>query len=139
MFYSDFIQLNTRGDTDIIDITGEVAEHIQASGLAHGLVILFVRGSTGALTTIEYETGVVQDLRKAIERMAPLNIPYAHDARWHDGNGHAHVRAALMGPSLTIPFSDRTLMLGTWQQIVFCDFDNRPRQREIIVQIVGEV
>ncbi len=131
-------QVSTRGDSDILDLTSQVAQQVQSSPLKNGLVNISVAGSTAALTTIEYESGVVEDLRQAISRLAPKNIPYKHDARWGDGNGHAHVRAALIGASLTIPFQGKRLLLGTWQQIVLIDFDNRPRQRQIHLQLLGE-
>ena len=131
-------EISTRGDTDILDITPQVASHLRKSSLANGLVNISVPGSTAGLTTIEYESGVVQDLRQAINRLAPKDIPYKHDARWGDGNGYAHVRAALFGPSITISFQGKRLLLGTWQQIVLIDFDNRPRQRQIHLQLVGE-
>ncbi len=129
---------STSKELDIIDLTPRLAEAIAASGLTSGQVLVFVPGSTGAVTTIEFESGVLQDLKDAIERLAPRNIPYAHDARWGDGNGYAHVRAALLGPSLTIPLISGRLGLGTWQQVVLLDFDNRPRQRKILVQIIGQ-
>jgi secondary thiamine-phosphate synthase enzyme len=110
---------------------------VNNAGLAHGLVHLFIPGSTAALTTIEYEAGVVNDLRAAIERLFPQNLPYEHDRRWGDGNGYAHVRAAFFKPSLTIPLADGHLELGTWQQIVLLDFDNRPRRRRIRGQVLG--
>jgi len=126
------VRVPTTAETDIIDITPQVEPIAAKAG--NGALLLFVSGSTAALTTIEYESGAVADLRAAIERLAPGDITYAHDSRWGDGNGYAHVRAALLGPSLTIPLADGKLLLGTWQQIVVCDFDNRPRTREIIVQ-----
>jgi len=132
------IKIQTRGRSDIIDITQKVKEKVEESGIREGGVILFIPGSTAALTTIEYERGVINDLRRAIERLAPEGIPYEHDACWGDGNGYAHVRAALLGPSLAIPIRGGRLVLGTWQQIILIDFDNRPRRREIITQIVGE-
>ena len=128
---------HTSGNTDIIDITHEVADAVRSSGLTNGTIFLFISGSTAALTTIEYESGVVSDLKKAIGRIAPDTIPYEHDRRWGDGNGYSHVRAALVGASLTVPFRDSTMLLGTWQQIVVLDFDNRPRKREVQVQISG--
>ncbi|MBW1982962.1 MAG: YjbQ family protein [Deltaproteobacteria bacterium] len=131
-------ELETTGGTDIVDITRIVADHLAESKVRHGAMILFVPGSTGALTTIEYESGVLQDLRDAIERMAPRDIVYAHDRRWGDGNGYSHVRAALLGPSLHIPVVDGRLCLGTWQQVVLLDFDNRPRRRRLILQVIGE-
>lgn len=138
MTFTGTISLSTKGFTDIIDITGSVASVAERSGVKNGLVTVFCQGSTGAVTTIEYEPGVVNDLRKAIERIAPSNIPYEHDKRWGDGNGFSHVRAALMKPSLTVPFTGGRLDLGTWQQIVFIDFDNRKRQRELVVQVLGD-
>jgi len=134
----DLPSVRTSGQTDIIDITPQVREEIQRSAIRNGHVTLFVPGSTGALTTIEYESGVINDLRKAIERIAPRDLYYEHDERWGDGNGYSHVRAALLGPSLHIPIIDGRLTLGTWQQIVLLDFDNRPRNRKIIMQMVGE-
>jgi secondary thiamine-phosphate synthase enzyme len=127
------LHVPTTAGTDIIDITAKIAGI--AAQARDGALLLFVSGSTAALTTIEYESGAIDDLRAALERLAPRDIPYAHDRRWGDGNGYAHVRAALLGPSLTIPLEDGTLLLGTWQQVVVCDFDNWPRTREIVVQL----
>jgi secondary thiamine-phosphate synthase enzyme len=138
MTFTHTFSLSTKGFTDVIDITGHVSSAVGRSGVKDGLVTVFCQGSTGAVTTIEYESGVVNDLRKAIERIAPSNIPYEHDRRWGDGNGFSHVRAALMKPALTVPLTGGELSLGTWQQIVFIDFDNRKRQRKLIVQVVGE-
>ena len=138
MTITDTISLNTKGFTDVIDITDKVEKIINNSGIQNGLVNVFCSGSTGGITTIEYESGVINDLKNAIEKIAPENIPYKHDAKWGDGNGFSHVRAALLGASLSIPVRDSSPTLGTWQQIVFIDFDNRPRKRSIIVQIVGE-
>ncbi len=132
------ISISTKGYGDILDITDEVDRQLSESKINSGTATVFVGGSTGAVTSIEYEPGVVRDLQEAIERVAPQGIPYHHDARWGDGNGYAHVSAALVGASLTVPFSDKTLMLGTWQQIIVIDFDNKPRNRKIIVQIIGE-
>ncbi len=132
------IKLNTKGDTDIIDITGQVANAVAKAGVKSGIAAVFVSGSTGGLTTVEYEPGLVQDLKKAFENIAPKSGTYQHNLQWHDGNGYAHVRATLLGPSISVPFVDKKLQLGTWQQIIFIDFDNRPRSRELIVQIVGE-
>lgn len=137
MTFSEAISLSTKGFTDIIDVTSKVSSIASRSGIKDGLVTVFCRGSTGAITTIEYESGVLKDLQKALERLVPSNTPYEHDRRWGDGNGFSHVRAALMKPSLTIPLVQGKLTLGTWQQIVFIDFDNRERKRNIIVQIVG--
>ena len=129
------LERKTTAGTDILDITDAVQAAVRESGVQEGFAVVFVPGSTAAVTTIEYESGVVDDLRRAIERMAPSGIPYAHDARWGDGNGYAHVRAALLGPSLYVPVTEGRLALGTWQQIVLCDFDNRPRRRRVIVQV----
>jgi secondary thiamine-phosphate synthase enzyme len=131
-------QLKTQGFSDVHDLTSKVQDLLKSSRLTHGIVTVFVPGSTAGITTIEFESGVIEDLKKAIERIAPQNIHYDHDARWGDGNGFSHVRAALLGPSLTVPFSYGKLQLGTWQQIILIDFDNRPRRREILVQVVGE-
>lgn len=128
----------SKGFSDIIDITGEVANAVARRGQMEGFSLVFVPGSTAGITTIEYESGVVSDLEGAIERLAPADIHYHHDARWGDGNGFSHVRAALLGASFTAPFEGGRLLLGTWQQIVLIDFDNKPRQREVIIQIHGE-
>ena len=133
------IQVRTSSSTDIIDISGQVEEIVSEASFPDGLTHLFIAGATAALTTIEFESGAVHDLQKAIERIAPQNITYEHDRRWGDGNGYAHVRAALLGPSLTIPLVNGKMLLGTWQQVVLCDFDNRPRTREIIVQVLSSV
>jgi secondary thiamine-phosphate synthase enzyme len=138
MTFSETISLTTAGFTDIIDITGKVVAILERSGIENGLVTVFCPGSTGAVTTIEYESGVLRDLRDAVERIVPSDLHYEHDRRWGDGNGFSHVRAALMKPSLTIPLIRGSLTLGTWQQIVFIDFDNRGRKRDIIVQVTGE-
>jgi secondary thiamine-phosphate synthase enzyme len=132
------IRLTTRGGGDVLDITGDVEREIRSSGLKSGIVTLFSSSSTSALTTIEYESGAVHDLQRLFDRLAPADLDYRHNLRWGDGNGHAHVRHALLGPSLTVPFVDARLTLGTWQQIVFVDFDNRPRSRAVVVQIMGE-
>lgn len=132
------IELDTRGECDVIDITGYVEQHVINSGIESGTVTVFVPGSTAGITTIEYESGAVSDFQAAIRRLAPTDIHYNHDARWGDGNGYSHVRAALLGPSLSVPFSSQRLLLGKWQQIVFIDFDNRPRNRRIVVQVVGD-
>ncbi len=132
------IRLKSRGDTDIINVTDEVIEKLKNSQLANGAVTLFVPGSTGGLTTIEYEPGLIKDLNRLFEEIAPKRGEYAHNQTWGDGNGYSHVRASLLGPSLSVPFIDKVLQLGTWQQIVFIDFDNRPRSRDLILQIIGE-
>ncbi|GJM16642.1 MAG: hypothetical protein DHS20C13_19690 [Thermodesulfobacteriota bacterium] len=132
------LRLETNGDSDLIDITQEVAKGVSDSGVSSGAVTIFIPGSTAGVTTIEYESGAIRDYQEAIERIAPKDIGYHHDARWGDGNGYSHVRAALQGASLTVPFTSSRLLLGTWQQIIFVDFDTRPRSREIILQIMGE-
>jgi secondary thiamine-phosphate synthase enzyme len=138
MNFSETISLNTKGFSDIIDITHQVVSVLNHSDIKDGLVTVFCPGSTGAVTTIEYESGVLKDLQKALEKIIPSNIVYEHDKRWGDGNGFSHVRAALMKPSLTIPLIKGRLTLGTWQQIVFIDFDNRKRDRDLIVHVMGE-
>lgn len=132
------LQLQTRGSGDIKDITKAVARQVLASELKNGAVIIFTPSATSALTTIEYESGCVSDLQRLFDEIVDPNREYAHNARWHDGNGHSHVRAALLGASLTVPFVEQRLTLGTWQQIIFVDFDNRSRQRELVLQIIGE-
>lgn len=132
------IHAKTTAGTDVIDLTLQVTEGLQRSGVRSGAATLFIPGSTAALTTIEYEGGVIEDLKKAIEKMAPEGIHYEHNERWGDGNGYSHVRAALIGPSLHIPVVEGRLTLGAWQQIVLLDFDNRPRKRHIVMQISGE-
>ncbi|RPI92526.1 MAG: YjbQ family protein [Chloroflexi bacterium] len=132
------LSLSTRGDADIHDITAQVASLILKSGLTSGTATIFCPSSTSALTTIEYEGGALSDLRRLFEEIVPTDREYAHNERWHDGNGHSHVRAALLGPSLTIPFVEGQLTLGTWQQVIYLDFDNRPRQRKLVVQLIGE-
>ena len=132
------IAISTQGNCDVIDITRQVSQEVADADVESGIVTLFVHGSTAGLTTIEYEEGAIHDLQAAFERIAPERLDYRHNLRWGDGNGHAHVRAALLGPSLTVPFNQRQLLLGTWQQIILVDFDNRPRRREVIAQIIGE-
>lgn len=128
----------TQGFCDIIDITAKVQQQIQAEKIQNGLATLFVPGSTAGLTTIEYEPGLVQDLKEVLERLIPSNQRYHHDDRWGDDNGFSHLRASLFGPSLQIPVENGRLLLGTWQQIVLIDFDNRPRTREVLIQFMGE-
>ena len=135
---TNYIKLSTQGNSDVIDITPQVAKKLAESGLSDGAVTIFVAGSTAALTTVEYEPGLVRDIKELFEKIAPSNKEYHHNERWHDDNGHSHVRASLVGPSLTIPFVDKKLTLGTWQQVVLIDFDNRARQREIALQFMGE-
>ncbi|KRT66832.1 MAG: hypothetical protein XU11_C0003G0004 [Candidatus Dadabacteria bacterium CSP1-2] len=132
------MKIETKGETDLIDITRKVENFVKDSGITSGIVTVFVPGSTAGITTIEYESGAIKDFQRAIERIAPKNIHYDHDARWGDGNGYSHIRAALLGPSITVPFSSSRLLLGTWQQIVLVDFDNRSRKRDVILQIIGE-
>jgi secondary thiamine-phosphate synthase enzyme len=132
------IQINTLGGVQIIDITNEVQELLATSNLNEGLATVFIPGSTATVTTIEYEPGLIADLKKALDRIAPRDEHYEHDQRWHDGNGHSHVRAAFLKPSVAIPFSNKTLMLGTWQQLVFIELDVRPRNRTIVVQLIGD-
>ena len=132
------IHLSTRGNADIHNITEQIERAVSESGLKDGTVTVFTPSSTSALTTIEYESGALNDLRRLFEEIIPSNREYAHNARWGDGNGHSHVRAALLGASLTVPFVNRRLILGTWQQVIFIDFDNRSRQRELILQVMGE-
>ncbi|MDY6881797.1 MAG: secondary thiamine-phosphate synthase enzyme YjbQ [Desulfatiglans sp.] len=132
------ILVQTTSKTDILDVTPLVTEVIVKKKVDQGTVNLFVPGSTGALTTIEFETGAINDLRTAIERIAPEDLVYEHNKRWGDGNGYSHVRAALIGPSLSIPIIGQKMALGTWQQIVLLDFDNRPRERRVLVQVCGE-
>ena len=132
------ISLNSRGNCDIIDITAQVEQQLAEADVSNGTVTLFVAGSTAGLTTIEYEPGLVSDLKQMWRRLVPEDIAYGHDQRWGDGNGYSHVRASLLGASLVIPFSDKRLALGTWQQVVLVDFDNRPRSRQVVVQVMGE-
>jgi secondary thiamine-phosphate synthase enzyme len=132
------LPLSTRGNADIHDITDPIANIISRSGLISGTATVFCPSSTSALTTIEYESGALSDLRRLFDEVAPSNREYAHNERWHDGNGHSHVRAALLGPSLTIPFVEGQLTLGTWQQVIYVDFDNRSRERNLVVQLIGE-
>jgi secondary thiamine-phosphate synthase enzyme len=132
------LELSTQGESDIIDITGQVQDELQNSPMSNGLLTVFVPGSTGGVITLEYEPGLVSDLKEAFERWAPKDIKYEHERAWNDDNGHSHVRASLIGPSLSVPFKDRRLSLGTWQQIAFVDFDSRPRRRVLILQIMGE-
>jgi secondary thiamine-phosphate synthase enzyme len=131
------LEISTTAGTDILDLTEPVSGKVAQTGVADGLLTLFISGSTAALSTIEFESGVVNDLRAAIQRLFPQDLPYEHDRRWGDGNGYAHVRAAFLKPSLSIPIAGGNLLLGTWQQIVLLDFDNRPRQRRVQGQVMG--
>ena len=132
------IGISTKGECDLIDITGQVKREVLDSGINAGTVTLFLAGSTAGISTIEYESGLLSDFQSMWERTIPRNVPYQHDRTWGDGNGYSHVRASLLGASLVVPFTDKALTLGTWQQIVVVDFDNRPRSREIVLQIMGE-
>ena len=132
------IQYDTKGEADIIDITEDIQNLVTKSRVKDGQVTVFIPGSTASLTTVEYEKGLVKDLKGLFERIAPKNIRYAHDEAWHDGNGHSHIRASIVGPSLTVPFVNERLTLGTWQQITFVDYDARPRDRTLQVMILGE-
>jgi len=132
------ITMDTTAGVQVIDITSDVRKLLAQSDLQEGLCTVFVPGSTATVTTIEYEPGLVADMTKALDRIAPSNSRYEHDQRWHDGNGHSHIRASFLKPSVTIPFSHNTLMLGTWQQLVFIELDVRPRNRTVIVQFIGE-
>jgi len=132
------IERSTTAATDILDVTGDVVAVVAEGGVSEGTVTVFTPGATAGVTTIEYESGCLGDLRRALDLIAPSDGDYAHNLRWGDGNGYSHVRAALLGPSLTVPVVGGEPLLGTWQQIVVCDFDNRPRRRKIVVQVMGE-
>ena len=132
------IQIKSKSENDIIDITDQVSNIVKESKIENGAVIVFVAGSTAAITTIEYEPGLQKDFPEMLSRLVPKEIEYAHDNTWHDGNGHSHVRASLIGPSLAIPIIEGRLTLGTWQQIVLVEMDTRPRERKIIIQVLGE-
>lgn len=132
------VQLRSSKENDIIDVTKQTSYALRESGLNNGIINVFVAGSTAAITTIEYEPGLRHDFPKMLSRIAPEDIQYRHDETWHDGNGHSHVRASLVGPSLTVPFSNGVLILGTWQQIVMLEMDTKPRERVLTIQILGE-
>ncbi len=132
------IEIKSKGENDIIDLSDKISDKITESGISNGIITVFVTGSTGALTTIEYESGLLKDFPEMLSRIAPDEINYEHEKRWHDGNARSHVKASLIGPSLTIPFKDGSLLLGTWQQIVFVELDTRGRNRNLILQIIGE-
>ncbi len=136
--HTENIELETRGEVQIIDITDMVERAVERSEVREGIALVFVPGSTGAITTIEYEPGLLHDLPEALERLFPRGIVYQHHERWHDGNGHSHVRASFMKPDLCVPVTSGSLELGTWQQIVFVELDNKPRRRRIVVKVVGE-
>ena len=132
------LHVKSKGGYDVLDITGAVARSVKESKIVAGIVTIFCPGSTGGLTTIEFEDGVVHDLQQVLDEITPPDRDYRHHLRWHDDNGHSHIRAALIGPSLTVPIVGGELTLGTWQQIVFCDFDTSPRSRTLILQMMGE-
>ena len=132
------IKIQSKGENDMIDLTDKVSNLVAKSGVTNGNVTIFVSGSTGSVTTIEFEPGLIQDFPEMLKRIAPKNLNYGHEEMWHDGNGHSHVKASLLGPSLTIPFMDGKLCLGTWQQIVFLELDTRNRNRDLILQVIGE-
>ncbi len=138
MVITSKLNLRTRGGYDVQNITETLARALKESKLQNGIVTIFCPGSTGGLTTIEFEDGTIHDLEQVLDEITPPSRNYRHHLRWHDDNGHSHIRAALIGPSLTVPFIDGKLTLGTWQQIVFCEFDTRPRSRQLIAQILGE-
>jgi secondary thiamine-phosphate synthase enzyme len=131
------IELQTTADTDVVDLTPDVSDFLAGSGVTDGILVIFVPGSTAGVTTIEYESGAVADLKRAVERLAPRDEHYEHNLRWGDGNGYSHIRAALLGPSLTVPVREGQLELGSWQQIVLCDFDNRPRKRRVLLRLLS--
>lgn len=135
---TEHFSVSTRGNSELLDITGTVSDLLSKHKLREGNLTVFVSGSTASVTTTEFEPGLRKDIPEALNRLAPEGVRYHHDDTWHDGNGHAHVRASILGPSLTIPFSGGEMLLGTWQQIVLIDFDNRPRERKVIVQLIGE-
>ena len=135
---SEIIRIDSKGENDIVDITEKTSKAVEETKLKNGIVTVFVPGSTAALTTIEYEQGLKDDFCGMLSRIAPKEVKYEHEKRWHDGNGHSHIRASLVGPSLTIPFKEGNLILGMWQQIVFLEMDIRQRKRDIILQIIGE-
>jgi len=136
--FTKSIHVNSAGEDDLVNLTTETSRMVKESKLVEGIVTIFVSGATAAVTTIEYEPGLKDDFPEMLSRVAPSNIDYKHDNAWHDGNGHSHVRASLVGPSLTIPFINSDLVLGPWQQIVLVEMDTQPRRRSIIVQVMGE-
>jgi secondary thiamine-phosphate synthase enzyme len=138
MVVTETIQMDTRGNADMLDITRQVAEKVEQSGVNSGIVTIFCPSSTSGVTTIEYESGALSDLERLFDEIISPDREYRHNLRWHDGNGHSHVRAALLGPSLTVPFVNGKLQLGTWQQLIYVDFDVRSRSRRIVLQIMGE-
>ncbi|HEY2740320.1 MAG TPA: secondary thiamine-phosphate synthase enzyme YjbQ [Thermoanaerobaculia bacterium] len=131
------LELQTSADTDVVDLTPDVSDFVAGTGIQEGLLVIFVPGSTASITTIEYESGAIADLKRAMERLAPRDEHYEHNLRWGDGNGYSHIRAAMLGPSVTVPVQGGQLALGTWQQIVLCDFDNRPRRRRVLLRLLS--
>jgi len=138
MVITEYISIKSRGNTDVIDITPDCRGIVSSSGITSGVITVFNPGSTGGLTTIEYEPNLVKDLRDSLDVFAPADKTYEHEKTWHDDNGSSHVRSSIMGPSISVPFVDGELTLGTWQQVVFCDFDTRPRDRRLVAQVVGD-
>lgn len=138
MIVTESISFSTRGNSQVVDITDDVARKVAESGISDGIVTIFTPSATSSLTTIEYESGAISDLQTLFERLVPQDLEYRHNLRWGDGNGHSHVRAALLGASLTVPIVSERLTLGTWQQIVFLDFDVRPHDRKLVLQMIGE-
>ena len=132
------LNFKTKGEVQLINITDRVAKNLEKGRINNGIVNIHVPGATGAITTIEYEPGLLDDFPDALERLFPKDLVYQHHLRWHDGNGHSHVRASMLGPSLTVPFNDKKMILGTWQQIIFCELDVRQRDRKIVLQIIGD-
>ncbi|MEN8153209.1 MAG: secondary thiamine-phosphate synthase enzyme YjbQ [Acidobacteriota bacterium] len=133
-----YLGFSTQGKNEIINITGDLIQLVERSDISDGNILVFVPGATGALSTIEYEPGLIEDFPELMEKLIPENRIYSHNETWHDGNGHSHLRATMIGPSITIPFSEKKLILGTWQQVIFLEFDNKPHKRKIAVQINGE-
>ncbi len=138
MVKTDELKLNSKGPGDIIDITSLIGRAVKKSGLQSGIVTAFISGSTAGIITLEYEPGLIKDFPQLMQKLIPSDAVYHHDETWHDGNGFSHLRSALIGPDLTVPFVKGELLLGTWQQVAFCEFDNRPRSRKVILQIIGE-
>ena len=137
MIYRKEISVQTKGNDDILDITGFACETIDESGIKEGILHIFVVGSTAGLTAIEYESGLLEDFRNILNKLIPKNLSYKHNLAWHDDNGHSHLRASLLGPSLSIPIIDKKMATGTWQQIILVDFDTHPRRRSLIFQVYG--
>ncbi len=135
---TQLLKIHSDSENQMIDLTQKISEFVKKSGISKGVITVFVSGSTGSITTIEYEPGLVKDFPEMLNRIIPRDLKYGHEQMWHDGNGHSHVKASLVGPSLTIPFIDETLCLGRWQQIVFIELDTRGRNRDLILQIIGE-